>query len=40
MSVPTDFFDSLTQSSIELRARLKSDSKIGPYIDDTGRRRT
>ena len=35
MSIPTDFFDGLAQSSIEVRARLKSDSRIGLYIDDT-----
>jgi uracil-DNA glycosylase len=35
MSVPTDFFERLTQSSIEVRARLRTDSKIEPYIDDT-----
>jgi hypothetical protein len=35
MSVRANFFANLTQSSIEVRARLKTDSKIGPYIDDT-----
>ena len=35
MSVPTDFFETLAQSSIEVRARLKTDPRIGPYIDDT-----
>jgi uracil-DNA glycosylase len=35
MSVPADFFEMLTQSSIEVRARLKTDWTFGPYIDDT-----